>query len=237
MPAHADRDVGEARAATAARTCRRRHGDVDAGAGRAARRGCAWRSGRGRRAAARRDAVVDVREVDAGVRAHEAVRGLADDEVAAPAHARAPTPTRRAARRRRGSSGSRGTSRPSAFDTIFCVTTRQSSIGERRALRRRRRRRRARRSRRPALTSGSPWIGMTSSGSQRGQCGEGLARERGGDTRASRISVSATTGRTPSASTAARVARVEWRRSRAWSRTRGTRGRRRRTTPRCRAGP
>ena len=70
--------------------------------------------------------VVDVREVDPRVGAHEPVRGLADDEVAAPpedAHRLLSRPAPGAAAR---SSGSTGTSRPSAFDTTFWVTTMQS---------------------------------------------------------------------------------------------------------------
>ena len=69
---------------------------------------------------------LDVREVDARVRAHEAVPRLADHEVAARAHdahrLRLHEPAARVAVER----VELARAGPSAFDTIFCVTTRQS---------------------------------------------------------------------------------------------------------------
>ena len=84
--AHADRDVGEAAAATAGRTCRTRSPRRRPARGRAARRGRASPNGRSRRAAARPSPASTFERSMPGVRAHEAVPGLADDEVAAPAH-------------------------------------------------------------------------------------------------------------------------------------------------------
>ena len=75
-------------------------------------------------------AVVDVGQVDAGVGAHEPVLGLADDEVAAPAQDAHRLAPRRSALWPSGSSGSIGTSWPSAFDTTFWVTTTTSPSRE-----------------------------------------------------------------------------------------------------------
>ena len=134
--AHADRDVGEPLAPRPPERVGHDHGDLDARPG-AQRVADVLGRPVGVDGQQRGPARFDVRQVDARVRAHEAVRGLADDEVAAAAHDahRLRLDEPRGARRDRR--GRARTSRPSAFDTIFCVTTRQSPVGERRLLRRR----------------------------------------------------------------------------------------------------
>ena len=91
--------------------------------GRAGRRGCAGPSGRESSGSSAAQPSLDVGQVDAGVGADEPVPGLADDQVAAAAQRCAPTRPRRAPCAPSGSSGSTATSLPSAFDTIFWVTT------------------------------------------------------------------------------------------------------------------
>ena len=125
-PAHADRDVGEPVPPRPAERVGDDDRDVDAGRARAARRGCAWPSGRGRRGAARPSpSSTFERSMPAFAHTKPCAR-LADDEVAAPAHDAHRLRLDERAAARRGRRGRAATSRPSAFDTIFCVTTRQS---------------------------------------------------------------------------------------------------------------
>ncbi len=155
----------------------------------------------------------DVRGVDAGVRAHEPVPGLGDHEVVA-------------ARRRRGRSrgddrgvavvGS-GTTRPSAFETTFCVTTTTSPS---RAIPPRAARRQQRREVVAGPISGSPVMGIDArSGHVARQLQRG-SRERLGPGVVGHDRVGDGRPRTPSASIAL-----------------GERRGRRRRSPRPPAGP
>ena len=207
--------------------------DLDAERGRGGRRGSGGPTGRCRSGSRAAQPSLDVREVDAGVGADEAVLRLADDEVAAAAQ----DPHRLLLDERLVRQRVVGVDRPrppSAFDTIFWVTTTTSPSRQRR------------RSRgvgdepgqvvagvRPRRCPRSPKISsrlirLLSDVDRR-------LRERRRDRPGARMIVGATTQRTPSASTAAarsRVGLVDHERRRESAR-RG--GRRRRPTPRGRA--
>ena len=201
--ADADRDVGEALAPGPSE----RVGDDHRRRRRPARARSASRTCLAERSASTGSSAaqpcVDVRQVDARVRAHEAVRGLADDEVAAAAHdAHRLRLDERAARVEVvGDRAGRGGPRPS---------TRSSA--SRRGSRRRRaacparapRRRSSSASSSPGRISPMPSIGMTESASR------SIRRRRRACRRASaaaisglRIIVSVTIARTPAASTSA----------------------------------
>ena len=122
MPAHADGDVGEAPPPRAARTCRTRSPPPRRRRGPAGRRGCGGPSGRSRRGAA---SPGPGRRWTASTPAlaHTKPCGrLADDSSPRRRSTRTDSCSTRACQAG-GSSASTATSRPSALDTTFWVTT------------------------------------------------------------------------------------------------------------------
>ena len=237
-PAHADRDVGEAAPPRPSERVGDDDRDVDAGAG-AERVADVLGGAVGVDREQRGLAGVDVRQVDAGVRAHEAVPRLADDEVAAPAHDAHRLGLDEPVPAPRGRRGRASTSRPSAFDTIFCVTTRQSPSASGVPCAARGVERSSSAISSPGRISPMPVDRDDRAAARPRPSGDGGERVRGRARRRPRGCASSCRRR-PRARRRPRPparGRRRPRRSRACRRTRRTRGRRRRTTPRCRAGP